>query len=151
MKAHAEVVIAAPRETVWSVVTDIQGAAATIKAIEKVAVLDTPPRGLVGLKWRETRTMFGKQATEVMWITAAEENSHYETRAESHGSIYRTRVLLAGRDGSTVLRMEFEGTPVKLGAKLAWGVMGFMLKGATRKALQKDLDDIKQAIESRQA
>lgn len=26
--------------------------------------------GLVGFKWKETHKMFGKEATEIMWITS---------------------------------------------------------------------------------
>lgn len=41
--------------------------------------------GLVGLKWRETRMLFGKEATAEKWITDAVENECYKTRAESDG------------------------------------------------------------------
>jgi carbon monoxide dehydrogenase subunit G len=147
MRAAAQVDIEGSPKAVWNVVTDIENAAETIQAIEKIEILEKPKAKLVGLKWRETRTMFGKTATEVMWITGAAEASHYETRAESHGSIYKTRVSLHGHEGGTRLRMEFEGEPVTFGAKLMWGLTGFMFKGATRKALQKDLEDIKKKVE----
>lgn len=148
MRAMAQIDIEAPPQAVWSVVRDIENAAETIQAIEKIEVLERPKANLVGLKWRETRTMFGKTATEVMWITGAVETSHYETRAESHGSIYKTRVSLKEHGGGTRLQMEFEGKPITFGAKLMWGLMGFMFKGATRKALQKDLEDIKKKVEA---
>lgn len=149
MRAACHVDIEASPKAVWAVVTDIENAAKTIKAIEKIEILEMPKTKLVGLKWRETRTMFGKTATEVIWITGAAEASHYETRAESHGSIYKTRVSLQQDDGGTRLQMEFEGMPVTFGAKLIWGLVGFMFKGATRKALQKDLEDIKKKVEAK--
>ena len=65
--------------------------------------------GLVGLKWTETRLMFGKQATETMWITDAEENDYYQTRAESHGSIYISRLEIKDSGDGTELTMSFEG------------------------------------------
>lgn len=148
MRAVAGIEIAAPPEAVWRIVSDFENASKTVRAIEKVEVMERPASGLVGFKWRETRTMFGKQATEVMWVTAASEPSHYDTRAESHGAIYTTRVALAPRGDGTRLTMEFEGRPVTFGARLAWGLMGFMFKGATRKALAKDLEDIKAKVES---
>src|SRR5687768_2543408 len=92
MKVHAQVHIRAPKEAVWKTITDIKNAPNRISGIQKVEVLEQPPSGVVGLKWRETRTMFGKSATEVMWITKAVENSYYETRAESHGAIYHSRM-----------------------------------------------------------
>lgn len=147
MRVTVETEIGAPLMDVWRVVTDIENAAATIKAIQKIEVLERPQSGVAGLKWRETRTMFGKAATEVMWVTEAVEGSHYLTRAESHGSVYKTRVALEDRRGKTGLVMTFEGEPQSLGAKIMWGLTGFLFKGATRKALAKDLADIKAALE----
>lgn len=147
MRVTVETEIGAPLLEVWRLVTDIENAVATIKAIQKIEILERPLSGVVGLKWRETRTMFGKAATEVMWVTDAVEGSHYDTRAESHGSVYKTRVALENRNGRTGLVMTFEGEPQTLGAKIMWGLTGFLFKGATRKALAKDLADIKAALE----
>jgi carbon monoxide dehydrogenase subunit G len=149
MKMSAEVLVRAPRRVVWDVVTDIPNAAKTIEAIEKIEVLDRPAGGLVGLKWRETRKMFGKEATEVMWITGAAEASHYETRAESHGAVYTTRIALDEADGGTRLSMTFAGAPQTFAAKAMGFVLGPLMKGSMRKAIQKDLDDIKAAAEAR--
>jgi carbon monoxide dehydrogenase subunit G len=148
MRVRAEIDIQAPQKAVWEIVTDIGNAAGRITAIEKIEILERPKDKFVGLKWRETRTMFGKTATEVMWITKAKAPESYETRAESHGSIYTSRLSLSPKDGGTHLSMEFIGQPVALSAKIMWGLMGFMFKGATRKALAKDLEDIKKAAES---
>lgn len=128
-------------------VTDIENSAATLQAIEAVEILERPQQGILGLKWRETRTMFGKTATEVMWVTNAKDGEHYETRAESHGSVYKTRISLQERNGRTGLVMTFEGEPQSVGAKIMWGLTGFLFKGATRKALAKDLADIKATLE----
>lgn len=147
MRVTVETEISAPLMDVWRLVTDIENAVATIKAIQKIEILERPRSGVAGLKWRETRTMFGKAATEVMWVTEAVEGSHYDTRAESHGSVYKTRVALENRNGKTGLVMTFEGEPQTLGAKIMWALTGFLFKGATRKALAKDLADIKAALE----
>lgn len=147
MKVTVETEINAPRQDVWRVVTDIENSAATLQAIEIVEILERPQKGIIGLKWRETRTMFGKTATEVMWVTNATEGEHYETRAESHGSVYKTRISLQERNGRTGLVMTFEGEPQSVGARIMWGLTGFLFKGATRKALVKDLADIKVAVE----
>lgn len=147
MRVTVETEIDAPRMEVWRLVTDIENAQATIRAIQKIEVLERPRTGFVGFKWRETRTMFGKAATEVMWVTNAEEGAHYDTRAESHGSVYKTQVALSERNGKTILTMTFEGEPQSVGARIMWGLTGFLFKGATRKALAKDLADIKAALE----
>ena len=151
MHVQADVMVKAPRETVWAVVSDIPNAASTIKGIEKVEVLEQPKgEGIVGLKWRETRTMFGKQATETMWITDASAPSFYETRAENSGAIYTTRIALqdAGA-GVTRLSMDFGAEPRTFGARILGAVFGALMKGSMRKAILKDLEDIKAAAEAR--
>lgn len=150
MRVPVEIDIQAPAEAVWRVVADIENAAETLQAIEAIDILEHPAGpSLVGLKWRETRTMFGKQATEVMWVTDAEDASHYETRAESHGSIYQTRIALSAHTGGTRLSMTFVGQPTTRGAKIIWALTGFVVKRAMRKALERDLADIKGAVEAR--
>ena len=149
MRVSVDVNVRAPRNVVWDVVTDIPNAASTIEAVEKIEVLDRPAIGLVGLKWRETRKMFGKEATEVMWVTSASEPAFYETRAESHGAIYTTRIALADAEGGTRLSMEFAAAPQSLGAKLMAAIFGPLMKGSMRKAILKDLEDVKAAAEAR--
>jgi carbon monoxide dehydrogenase subunit G len=147
METQVRVTIRAPKTEVWHTITDIGNAASTISGIESVSILEKPVQGLVGLKWIETRTMFGKTATETMWITDAVEHDYYKTRAESHGAIYVTTLSLQESEGATELTMRFSGQPVTVGAKLMWLLLGFMFAGATRKALAKDLEDIKAAVE----
>ena len=148
MKMSLSTDIVASPQDVWKTIADIEGSADTIRAIEMIEVLE-PATGpsITGLKWRETRTMFGKEATEVMWITEAIEPSHYVTRAESHGSIYETRLSIDTTEDGCVLTMSFEGTPQTFGAKVMWALTGWMAKGAMRKALTADLADIKSAAE----
>lgn len=134
---------------VWSVVSDIENAERRISGIKAIEILERPAGpSIVGLKWRETREWMGKDAVEVMWITSASERAYYETRAESHGSVYTSRLELEAIDGGTRLTMDFRGTPVTLGAKVMWALTGWMAKGALRKTIDKDLSDIKEAAEA---
>ena len=151
MEVATSVLIHAPRAVVWKRITDIEHAPQTISGIEKVEILERPASGLVGLKWKETRTMFGKTATEIMWITDAVEPEFYKTRAESHGAIYVASLELAEKAGGTELTMRFSGEAVTTSARLMWILMGWMFKSATRKACGKDLSDIKAAVEGKQA
>ena len=139
--------IDAPPADVWSVVSDIEQAASTISGIKEIEILEraTGP-SIVGLKWRETREFMGKDAVEVMWITDASEPSYYETRAESHGSIYTSRIELAETSAGTRLTMGFNGQPVTFGAKVMWALTGWMAKKALGKTLDQDLADIKAAV-----
>ena len=63
MIVEAQVTITARKAAVWKVITDIENATETISGIEQVDVLEKPENGLVGLTWRETRTVFGKTAS----------------------------------------------------------------------------------------
>ena len=147
MKMSAQVSIQGSREEIWKVITDIENCTERISGIEELEILERPESGLLGLKWRETRTMFGKTATEVMWITDVDENQSYDVRAESHGSVYESRLSIGDEGNHHVLKMDFDGQPQTLMAKLMMITMGWMFKGATEKALKQDLEDIKAAVE----
>lgn len=149
MEIKAQVLIDDTKESVWNVITDIEGSVNTIGGIEKIEILETQPDTLVGLKWRETRTMFGQTATEVMWITDAVENEYYTTRAESHGAIYKTELRVSENEESTQLSMVFTAEYVSWKAKLLALIWWIPLTHSMKKALQKDLGDIKKAVETR--
>ncbi|MDK1030045.1 MAG: hypothetical protein QGD96_12055, partial [Anaerolineae bacterium] len=70
------------------------------------------------MKWRETRTMFGQTTTEVMWITNSKVNQFYETRAESHGAIYKSKLRIEEQDGKSKLTMSFSGESQNLFTKI---------------------------------
>lgn len=146
MKAYAEIIVKAPKEAIWAVICDIDHCDTNISGIQKVEILERPDHGMVGLKWRETRTMFGKEATEVMWITEAEENSYYKTRAESHGSIYISRMGIIEQGNHCVLSMGFEGVALTFGAKVGYAIFSKMMAKSTEKALLVDLEDIRKVV-----
>ena len=139
--------IDAPRERIWHLITDIDTWSDTISGIVSIEVLERPDTGVVGLKWRETRVMFGKEADETMWISAAEPSQWYETAAESHGSKYSTRLSLDDANGKIRLTMSFSAEPTTTAAKLM-SLLSFMFNGTMRKLLQKDLIDVRLAAES---
>jgi carbon monoxide dehydrogenase subunit G len=147
MNLKAEIIINGTKEQIWQVITDIEGSIDRISAIEKIDILDKPESGMLGLKWEETRTMFGKSATEIMWITDVVENEYYETRAESHGAIYKSRLHIEESGDQSKLTMEFDGEAQSAIAKIMSFLTGFMFKSATEKALQEDLKDIKAYVE----
>ncbi len=147
MKVQANVCINGTKEQVWGAITNIEDSVNTIKAIEEIEILEKPESGIIGLKWRETRTMFGQSATEVMWITDAEENEFYQTRAESHGAVYVSRFHIDEKGDETCLTMQFDGEPQGTIAKIMAFVTGFIFKNATQKAMQEDLEDIKAFVE----
>ncbi len=63
MIGEAEMTIDAPRAAVWAAITDVASASAILSGVEKIEIVAQPPHGLVGLRWRETRLLYGKPAT----------------------------------------------------------------------------------------
>tara|TARA_R110002050_G_scaffold273380_1_gene417453 strand:+ start:644 stop:1099 length:456 start_codon:yes stop_codon:yes gene_type:complete len=149
MNTAVDITINAPKEKVWQVITDIKNSANTITGIEKIEIIENPTNSLVGFKWKETRTVFGKTSTETMWITEAEENVYYKTRAESHGAIYRTILKITEQGNASVLMMEFSSEAVSFKGKLLDAIFNGMLKKSMKKLLYKDLEDIKKVVEAK--
>jgi len=147
MVVTVDIEIDKPKDLVWNAITDIDNCENMISGIKKITILNKPSTGLVGLKWEETREMFGKEATETMWVTDAENNEYYCTRAESHGSVYVTRLSLSDDCSRTLLTMSFSGTSHTISAKILSFIMGPLIRRSVRKALVTDLEDIKVYIE----
>ena len=148
MELSVYVEIEKPLEDVWNAIVDFKNCSNYIESIVKLEIIDEPKDTLIDFKWKETRVMFGKEATETMWITDYLENEYYETRAESHGSIYISRLSLERVEKHTKLTMSFSAKAQTLFAKIFSQCMGFLIKGSMKKALIKDLNDIKTYLES---
>jgi len=97
MIVEAQVTINGSKAAIWAVITNIANASETISGIENIEVLEKPANGLVGLRWRETRMLFGKPATAEKWITDAAENEFYTTRAEDGGFVFVSTIAFRGR------------------------------------------------------
>lgn len=147
MKIQIEIDINASKSRIWDAITDIENSVEHIGAIEKVEILKKPDKGIIGLKWRETRTLFGKTATEVMWITEAKEPDYYKTRAESRGSVYSTKLSIEEENALCILKMEFEAKSQNFFSALLSWIAAPLMKKATEQALKQDLLDIKKSIE----
>ena len=149
MIVEAQVTINGSKATVWSVITDIENAAKIISGIKNIEVLEKPANGLIGLKWRETRILFGKEATAEKWIIEAAENEFYKTKAESDGFVFFTTKRISESRGGVTLTESHEFEPQGIAAKLQSIPMGLFFKGVIKKAVLQDLNDIKGTIEQR--
>lgn len=147
MLVEVHVTINGPRPAIWAAITDIENAPKTITGIQAIEILEKPANGLVGLKWRETRVLFGKSASVEKWITEAVENEFYKTRAESDGYVFVATTRISGSGDGVTLTSAHDSIPQSLGAKLSMPML-FLFKGVTKKALTQDLNDIKSAVES---
>src|SRR5262245_43951671 len=128
MIVEVQVTITGSRAAVWATMTNIENAAEIIRGIEKIEVLEKPANGLVGLRWRETRMLFGKPATVEKWITEAAENQFYKTRAESDGFVFLSTTRISGSDGGVTLASSHDSQPQGIVAKLMSIPMGIFFK-----------------------
>jgi carbon monoxide dehydrogenase subunit G len=135
---------AAP-EAVFAVMSDLANAAETISGIKKMEMLTDGPVG-VGTRFRETRVMMGKEATEEMEVTAFEAGRSYTLECDSCGCHYRTEVRVKPDGTGTLAEMELDTRAVSLLAKLMTP-MEVLMRGTMRKHLEKDLDDVKRVVE----
>lgn len=138
--------IAAPQEKVWELITDLRGAPARLSGIKRVEILEGPEFG-VGTRWRETREMFGREATEEMTITEVDPGRSYRTHADSRGVEYVSELRVEPTGAGSRLSMSIDahvGNPV---LRVLMAVAARLMEGTTRKAMSKDLDDIAAAAE----
>lgn len=148
MIVEAQVTINGSKAAIWNAIADIENASKVISGIKSIEVVEKPATGLVGLKWRETRILFGEAATVAKWITDAAENEFYKTRAEDDGFVFITTMRISEGSGDMTLTSTHETQPVGIVAKLKSLPM-FLFKGVIRKAILEDLADIKTAVEQK--
>lgn len=139
--------IKASREAVFAMAVDIPNFAKNISGITKVEELTEGPSA-VGKKWRETRVMFGKEASEEMWFSRFEPPKGCEVRAESNGAKYLTTMTMEALGASeTKVTVTFSGEAQTFMAKVMGFVMGPLMVGTIKKCLVEDLEDLKKNLE----
>lgn len=146
---ESNVTISAPEDRVYGAMTDPTSWHQWMKGLVKVEVLtDLPFRE--GTRWRETRTLYGREANEVFEVVSLEP-----------GRLFR--VAVDGTQGTTgkgrfVFDYQLEpkagSTHVKMSANIEmpgfWaGLFGKLMAGTMRKACERDLHSLKQWLESR--
>jgi hypothetical protein len=90
----------------------------------------------------ETRIMFGKAATEELEVTALEQGRTYTVKAGGRGADYTSVWSVESDSDQTTLTMTFSAETTGLVANVVALTPGDVFEGATRKALEKDFDDI---------
>lgn len=132
--------IAAPPERVFAVASDIRRWAEIVPAIERVEVL-TPGPMRAGTRFRETRRMLGREATEKMTVTAFDPPRGYVLGAESHGCRYRTELRFEPAGAGTRMVFDFSAEALTFGARMMMFLMKPMMKKAAN-LCAKDLEAI---------
>ncbi|WP_416061539.1 SRPBCC family protein [Rhodococcus indonesiensis] len=133
----------APSDRVWRVLTSVDSAPQVLSGVDSVERL----AGVgyeVGTRWRETRRMFGRAATEEMTVTAVEPGRHTVVEAESGGVRYRTEFDVAPDRAGTMLTVRFSADDDRPGRirRALTALLAPLGMRVTRTALRRDLDDI---------
>jgi hypothetical protein len=139
----------ASADVVWALLIDFEGSVDTISAIEKVEILSDDKAFGVGFAWRETRTMFGKTATEDMEVIEVTPGEAYVVEADPDGANYRSVMSVAAKDdGTSTVSMEFGADPKGTVSRLFAATVGRLFIGSMKKAIAADLEDIATAAET---
>lgn len=91
--AFAALTVHATADRVWETLTDLDGATSMLPGLVSIERLGGPEYG-VGTRWRETRRMFGTNATEVLEVTAVKPERSTTVHADNRGVIYTTHFSL---------------------------------------------------------
>lgn len=143
-----EVDAAAP--DVWRVVTDLGAADRVLTAVRSIERLDAGEGFGVGTRWRETRVMFGREATAEMEVVDVDPGRAYTVVSEDRGTRYRSTVTVdAIDDRRSRVEMTFGGEAAGTVGRILAATVGRLFAGSTRKALRQDLDEIAAAAERR--
>ena len=117
MQITVEARVAAPPDIVFAVAADIERWPQVITAIQAIDMLSPGPMA-VGTRFRETRMMFGRPATEEMTVAELAPPHRLVLTAYNHGTAYRAEHLFEADDGGTRVLLAFEGRAVSLLAQL---------------------------------
>ena len=137
--------IAASPERTFEALSDLASHAELFDAILRIEVLTDGPVG-VGTRFRETRVMFKKEASEEMEITSFDPPNGYVTEAHNHGAHYISTWTVKAQGDGAVVERRFEARTGLL-MSILFAPMALLMKKAMVKALRADLESLKAALE----
>ena len=137
----------APVDVVFDKHTDFGKAADIVENIVNVEMLTDGPVGK-GTRFRETRIMFGREATEELEVTEFQPQRRCTVSADSCGSHFQSTFHFTPQNGGTLVEMEMVTKANSLFARLMWPV-GKLMMPTMKKMMQSDMDQVKAACENR--
>lgn len=149
MQIEIETFVAAPPPVVFETLANFANWPQFMSGIARMEMLTTGPVA-VGSRFRETRTMLGKSASEEIEVAEMAAPHRIVLTAHNHGTDYRIAHMLAAAAEGTQLSLQFAGTPVPLAARL-FAPLGWLFAGSARKQIEKDLGDLKREAERHHA
>ncbi|MBO6585624.1 MAG: SRPBCC family protein [Gracilimonas sp.] len=135
--------IHAPKELVFKTVSDIKNFSKAVPDITNVEFLTEQDYG-VGTKFRETRDMNGRKASTELEVTELVENAHIRIVSDTMGTIWDSLFTVEKKEDGTELTLIMDTKAYKLMSK----IINPFMKGMMKKALEKDMDAVKNYCES---
>ena len=142
--------LAASPHEIFRAMTDLDGAGEWMPGFVRIQRLGAPGELGVGSRWRETRRMFGKEATEEFEVTEVSPPERLRLRVDgSKGASGAGEFLFTYTLVPTVL-----GTLVTLDGEIrgltgVMGVMGRVFSGIFKRACTRDLDALGNHLKAR--
>lgn len=135
--------IQTPVEEVFRTVSDIRNFSKAVPEIVDVEFLSETKSG-VGTRFRETREFRGKKMATDLEVTEYVENDHIRIVSDTQGTIWDSLFTVTENNGGCELTLEMEARPYKFISKLMTPIM----KGFIGKALERDMDAVKEYCEN---
>jgi hypothetical protein len=139
----------APAAEVFALFTDFDQLPSRVNGITRVERLTAGPAG-VGTKFKETRIVFKKEATETFEVTVFEPPARFEMVAQSCGAEYRADHRFTPDGAGTRVDVTMTTRAVSLYAKL-FSPLAFLMVRMMKKCLIADLDQMEAALAGKAA
>ena len=135
MQIAVECLVEAPPEVVFAAAADISNWPRFISGVQSVELL-TPGPVAVGTRFRETRIMFGRQATEEMTVAEIEPPHRLVLTAFNHGTAYRAEHLFAAEGAGTRIDARLRGPAGRRSLARLLTPLGLLFLGTLRRQLE---------------
>lgn len=135
--------VQAPVARVFDVIAHIENFQKAVPGIVGVEFLSETRSG-VGTRFRETRRMGKREAACDLEVIEYEPEQHIRVVSKAGGTVWDTVFRVASKGDGTELSMVMDDKPYKLLARLFTP----LIRPMVRKAVEKDMDDVKRYCES---
>ena len=130
--------IDAPVDVVFRAVAHVEQFSQAVPGILRVEFLSDVKSG-VGARFRETRTMMGREASTELEVTEHVENERVRIVSEAGGALWDTVFTTVPDGEGTALKMVMDAQPRSASARMTLP----LIIGAVRKAVEQDMDAVK--------
>lgn len=134
-------------EVVWTTITDIGRYPERVGSYVRIEFV-THERTGVGARWRQWRTVFGREHEQTLRIVSWDPPRQLMAEARESGAAYVTTYQLAQETDATVVSMTFAVRPTNPLAALFQRLLGRRFLESTRDAMERDLSDLATASEA---